>query len=263
MAGPSPAELQQAVDQFPAPPDTEQFAEADALLNGTYTMIADSWYDTLQEYVEAYKSGTCLREDVLEHIESIPSFYLSDGAAPLRERKRQLIDAAEKTEVVTAVSQWYHQVRSLLADTPRDLTRFERMLHDFGYALAHVLFLGARTPEAVARRLRIAYQVVGVQIDETVRDGEAERTRFTCPYRDIAAEQRGDRWVCHEKLDRVDDGYVTYLGERGIDYQRPRACDNATQCHSTVARESPERKWPHMPPETVAAAMDIETPLLP
>jgi hypothetical protein len=262
MAGPSPAELQRAVNQFPAPPDTERFAEADALLNGTYSAIADAWYDTLTEYVEAYEAGTCLRENVLEHVESIPSFHLSDGAAPLRERKERLVHAAEKSEAVAAVSQWYHRVRSLLEDTPQELTFFERMLHDFGYALAHGLFLGARTPEAVARRLRVAYQAVGVRIDETMRDGGAERTRFTCPYRDIRSEQCGDRWVCHEKLDRVDDGYVTYLGERGIDYQRPRACNNATQCHSTVARESPERKWPHMPPATVATTMDIETPLL-
>lgn len=118
-----------------------------------------------------------------------------------------------------------------------------KLLHAFGYAVAHVLFLGARTPRAVARRLRLAYRLVGVRIVETPRVDGAERTVFLCPYRDLAATRFGKRWLCHDVLDRVDDGYVTFLRRhRSIDYQRPRgcaslpSCDDAEYCYSEVSR---------------------------
>jgi len=79
----------------------------------------------------------------------------------------------------------------------------------------------------VVRRLRLAYRSVGVSIDDTASEAGAERTTFTCPYRDVGARIYGEKWVCHEKLDRVDDGYVTYLAKRGIDYQRPPGCDGS------------------------------------
>ena len=113
------------------------------------------------------------------------------------------------------------------------------LLHGFGYLAAHVLFLGTRSPEAVVRRLRWAYRVVGVDIT-------AERTIFLCPYRSLGAARFGRKWVCHDILDRVDDGYVSYLRRhRAIDYQRPRDCaelpycaDDAEHCFSEVSRRS-------------------------
>lgn len=114
-----------------------------------------------------------------------------------------------------------------------------RLLHGLGYLLAHPLFLGADTPAAVARRLRIAYRLVGVRIVETPQVDDVERTVFLCPYRNLAAERYGRTWLCHDVLDRVDDGYVTYLRRRkGIEYRRPRSCAEAAcddeYCYSEV-----------------------------
>lgn len=117
-----------------------------------------------------------------------------------------------------------------------------RLLYWFGYLAAHVLFLDAATPDSVVRRLRIAYRLVGVRIVETpVVDG-VERTVFLCPYRNLAASWLGEKWLCHDVLDRVDDGYVTYLRRhRDIDYRRPRGCaelpycDESDYCYSEVS----------------------------
>ena len=107
-------------------------------------------------------------------------------------------------------------------------------LHAFGYAIAHVLFLGAETPASVARRLRIAYRLVGVRIVETPRVDDAERTIFLCPYRNLAATRYGEKWLCHDVLDRVDDGYVTYLRRhREVDYQRPTSCTELAYCEDS------------------------------
>lgn len=118
-----------------------------------------------------------------------------------------------------------------------------KLLHAFGYLVAHVLFLGARTPRAVARRLRLAYRLVGVRIVETPRVDGVERTIFLCPYRDLAAGRFGRGWLCHDVLDRVDDGYVTFLRRyRDVDYERPRSCealaycDDSEYCYSEVSR---------------------------
>ena len=106
-----------------------------------------------------------------------------------------------------------------------------RLLHDLGYVLAYVLFLGANTPESVVTRLRIAYRLVGVRIVETPQVDSVERTIFLCPYRNLGATWFGKKWVCHDILDRVDDGYVTYLRRhKGIDYQRPRGCTDLAYC---------------------------------
>jgi hypothetical protein len=106
-----------------------------------------------------------------------------------------------------------------------------RLLHDIGYVIAHVLFLGARTPTQVVGRLRIAYRLVGVRIVETPRVDAVERTVFLCPYRDLGTTWADQKWVCHDILDRVDDGYVTYLRRhRAIDYQRPRSCADLSYC---------------------------------
>ncbi len=109
-----------------------------------------------------------------------------------------------------------------------------RLLHDIGYAIAFVLFAGVDTPPAVARRLRFAYRLVGVRIVETPRVDSVERTIFLCPYRNLGASRFGEKWVCHDILDRVDDGYVTYLRRHeGIDYQRPRGCADLTYCEAS------------------------------
>lgn len=118
------------------------------------------------------------------------------------------------------------------------------LLHAFGYAVAHVLFVRAYTPEAVVRRLRLAYRIVGVRIVETpVVDGR-RRTVFLCPYRNLAAGRVGEKWLCHDVLDRVDDGYVTFLRRhRDIDYRRPTSCgelaycEDSEHCFSEVSRQ--------------------------
>lgn len=119
----------------------------------------------------------------------------------------------------------------------------EKLLHGFGYVIAHVLFLGSRTPESIVRRLRFAYRLVGVEIVETPRVDGVERTIFLCPYRNLAANRFGRKWLCHEKLDRVDDGYVTFLRRhRDVHYVRPqcctelRYCDDSEYCYSEVSR---------------------------
>lgn len=111
----------------------------------------------------------------------------------------------------------------------------ERALHAIGYAIAHVLFIRARTPQAVVRRLRLAYRLAGVRITDTSHGDGVERTIFRCPYRNLLADRYGKRWVCHQKLDRVDDGYVTYLrNHRDIEYRRPRSCPCSERCFSEV-----------------------------
>lgn len=120
----------------------------------------------------------------------------------------------------------------------------ERVLHWIGYVLAHVLFLGARSPQAVVRRLRIAYRLVGVKIVDTPEVDGAERTIFLCPYRTLGANRFGSKWLCHQKLDRVDDGYVTFLRRhRDIHYVRPQCCtdlaycERSEHCYSEVSRQ--------------------------
>jgi hypothetical protein len=252
MAGPTPERLLRTVERFPTPPETDRVAEVDDLLGGTYSRMTESWYPELQRRAEAYAAGDCLREEVLEHVEAVPSFRLTDGAAPLPDRREALVTAGASVTEIAAVSEWYHQLRGLVSDNPAELSLLERVLHDFGYAAAHVLFIGASSPAQVVRRLRLAYQSVGVRIDETDSGDSGERTTFTCPYRNVAAGRYGNRWACHEKLDRVDDGYVTYLAERGVDYQRPRACARSPQCYSTVTWNNADQWWPKTPPGAVA-----------
>jgi hypothetical protein len=110
-----------------------------------------------------------------------------------------------------------------------------RLLHGAGYAIAHALFIGANTPASVVRRLRIAYRLVGVRIVETPQVDSRERTIFLCPYRNLASTRFGRQWFCHDVLDRVDDGYVTYLRRhKGIDYQRPRGCADLDYCETSA-----------------------------
>jgi hypothetical protein len=110
-----------------------------------------------------------------------------------------------------------------------------RALHAIGYVLAHALFLGAHTPREVVRRLRLAYRLVGVRIVETPRVEGVERTVFLCPYRNLGAGRFGEKWVCHDVLDRVDDGYVTYLARhRDVDYRRPTSCAELPQCEESA-----------------------------
>lgn len=264
MAKPDPTELVRLVDAFPgATPDetaadgsatvTDSIARVDDRLDGAYTAVTQEWYPELRRRVAAHANGDCLRERVTKHVEAVPSFRLSDGPTPLAERREALAAAAALRDDVRAIAAWYGALRSRLEGDLASLTRVERLLHGFGYALAHGLFLGASSPAAVVRRLRLAYRIVGVQIEETTSRDGIEETEFTCPYRDVAAGRYGKRWLCHEKLDRVDDGYVSYLAERGIAYQRPRGCPGSERCRSTVARDGPERWWPKTSPAAVSA----------
>lgn len=112
-----------------------------------------------------------------------------------------------------------------------DMRPLERVLHWFGFAFAHLLFLRAHSVDAVVRRLRLAYRLVGVRIVETETRDDTERTVFLCPYRNVGASRWGRKWLCHEKLDRVDDGYVTYLAaRRSITYLRPQGCESCADC---------------------------------
>lgn len=258
MAGPDPDELRRVVSRFPSASDgndSDRYDQVDDLLDGTYRNMLTKWYPELRDVTELYAAGDCLREDVLEHVEAVPSFRLSDGAAPLPGRRRALVEAASRLDAVQETAEWYATLRSLVDDDPTELTRLERFLHDFGYALAHGLFIGASSPEGVVRRLRLAYRSVGVDIDDTENEAGTERTTFTCPYRNVGAGLCGEKWICHEKLDRVDDGYVTYLAERGIDYQRPRSCAETAQCYSTVARDGPELWWPKTAPAALGGSL--------
>lgn len=255
MLGPDPEALTRQVAAFPRPPDEPRFERADALLDGAYGELSTSWYPRLRRLADEYAAGDVLREDVLAHAESIPRFSLGPAENTDEDRTAALREATTLVEEVRAVAAWYDDLLALLDPSPPALSLDERLLHGFGYALAYGLFLGARTPEQVVRRLRVAYRSVGVRIDAAETDDDVERTTFTCPYRNVAAGRCGERRVCHEKLDRVDDGYVTYLAERGIDYQRPRGC-GGEQCFSEVRRESAERWWPATSPAALDGAGD-------
>ena len=109
------------------------------------------------------------------------------------------------------------------------------LLHGLGYLASFVLFFGANSRKAVVNRLRWAYRRVGVKIADTESTDGIERTVFRCPYRDVGADRYGTHRVCHDVLDRVDDGYVTYLARhRGIEYERPRRCTGSDCCYSEV-----------------------------
>jgi len=110
------------------------------------------------------------------------------------------------------------------------------LLHGFGYVASVVLFLLASSPVAVVGRLRWAYRTVGVTVVDVESVDGTERTVFRCPYRDVGASRYGQRRVCHDVLDRVDDGYVTFLARhRGLAYDRPRPCAGGECCYSEVA----------------------------
>ncbi|MFB6096751.1 MAG: hypothetical protein ABEJ74_05130 [Haloferacaceae archaeon] len=109
------------------------------------------------------------------------------------------------------------------------------LLYGFGYAAAHVLFVGVDSREDVKERLRWAYRTVGVDVRARESVEGVERTVFRCPYRNLGADTFGQRRVCHDVLDRVDDGYVTYLARhRDLEYDRPRPCAGGECCYSEV-----------------------------
>lgn len=111
----------------------------------------------------------------------------------------------------------------------------EWLLHQFGYWFAHILFFRAYSIESITNRLRIAYRLVGVNIVETSTVDGARRTIFLCPYRDIGTRWFGEKWICHRKLDRVDDGYVTFLAHhRDVVYRRPKCCSNLPYCEDSI-----------------------------
>jgi SAM-dependent methyltransferase len=110
------------------------------------------------------------------------------------------------------------------------------LLYTFGYVASFVLFFGATSRTAVVDRLRWAYRTVGVDIRDTETVDGVERTTFRCPYRNLGADRWGQRRACHDMLDLVDDGYVTWLARhRDLDYRRPRACAASQCCYSAVS----------------------------
>jgi hypothetical protein len=110
-----------------------------------------------------------------------------------------------------------------------------KLLWTFGYVAAFVLFLGAHSRKAIVGRLRWAYRTVGVDLRAVESVEGVERTVFRCPYRTVGTAWWGERRLCHEVLDRVDDGYVSYLeNHRAVDYDRPRPCAGGPCCYSEV-----------------------------
>lgn len=150
-----------------------------------------------------------------------------------------LADAVDTGDTITAAN----AAAELLFrdDEPTTLdgtlaTAVGRLLYAFGYLASFVLFFRATSPQAIVHRLRWAYRTVGVDIRDTETVDGVERTTFRCPYRGVAADRYGRRRVCHDVLDRVDDGYVSFLARhRDIDYRRPRACAASECCYSEVA----------------------------
>lgn len=115
-----------------------------------------------------------------------------------------------------------------------------RLLHMLGYMLAPVLFLKAGSPESIARRLVLAYRLVGVKVVEVRGTDLKEKLVILCPYRNLLASKYGKKGFCHNVLDYVDEGYATYLKRhRGVVYLRPRSCDgeNREYCCSEVWKE--------------------------
>lgn len=121
----------------------------------------------------------------------------------------------------------------------------ERLLWAIGYLVGFLLFFRAHSVEQVVTRLRLAYQLVGVRIVERPTIDAVERTIFLCPYRNLGANRWGRKWLCHQKLDRVDDGYVSFLARhRDIEYVRPQSCGELDSvddryCYSEVSAKVP------------------------
>ena len=166
---------------------------------------------------------------------------LDAEAAGLEERERDGLRAAVEADDA-------ERVRDVTADLVFDeddpydrldgpLARaIGGLLYAFGYVASFVLFAGASSREEVVGRLRWAYRTVGVRLQDVETVDGVERTTFRCPYRDVAAGRYGRRRVCHDVLDRVDDGYVTFLARhRGLAYDRPRPCAASACCYSEVA----------------------------
>jgi hypothetical protein len=111
----------------------------------------------------------------------------------------------------------------------------ERLLYLLGYVLAPLLFVRARDAKAVAKRLRLAYKLVGVKIIDVIATDSGERMVILCPYRNILADKYGERGFCHSKLDRVDEGYASYLRRRNIRYRVPQHWRTSEYCYSEVS----------------------------
>lgn len=110
------------------------------------------------------------------------------------------------------------------------------LLYWFGFVASFVLFFRAHSREAVVDRLRWAYRTVGVDIRDTETVDGVERTTFRCPYRTLGADRYGQRHACHDVLDRVDDGYVSFIERhREVSYDRPRPCAGGPCCYSEVS----------------------------
>jgi hypothetical protein len=143
-------------------------------------------------------------------------------------------DGATETVEVLARDLLYVDEETTELDGPL-ASLVSAVLYAFGYVASFVLFFGASSRREVVDRLRWAYRRVGVRIQDTESIEGTERTVFRCPYRNLGAARYGERRVCHDVLDRVDDGYVTALERHwGIDYDRPRRCAGSACCHSEV-----------------------------
>lgn len=148
----------------------------------------------------------------------------------------EAVAAGNTVEVKRAVEGVLFREEEAPTLTGRAATIVGTVLYWFGYVASFVLFFHAHSRESVVNRLRWAYRAVGVDVRDTETVDGVERTTFLCPYRNFGADRFGLRHACHDVLDRVDDGYVTWLERhRDIDYQRPRACAASGCCYSEVS----------------------------
>lgn len=186
-----------------------------------------------------YATYAAAREDDVEGMRAGWTDFDPERADVDGDTLDQLQDAVAAGDTVT-VQRAASQLLFRDAEPPTldgaAVTTLGTVLYWFGYVASFVLFFRAHSREAIVERLRWAYRTVGVDIQDTESLDGTERTTFRCPYRNLGANRYGRRHACHDVLDRVDDGYVTFLERhRGIDYRRPRACAASECCYSEVS----------------------------
>lgn len=185
---------------------------------------------------ELYELYVAARADDLDAVRRTWPSVESTLDDPTGDRLREAVNEEDldAIEAHTAALLFEEAESPTLDDWPARLVG--TLLHAFGYVASFVLFFRAHSRETIVSRLRWAYRTVGVDIRDTETVDGVERTVFRCPYRNLGADRWGQRRACHDVLDRVDDGYVTFLEKhRDIDYQRPRACAASECCYSEVS----------------------------
>ena len=108
-------------------------------------------------------------------------------------------------------------------------------LRAFGYLIAPFLFLGANDEETIAERLRFAYKLVGVKVIKVISQNSTEIMIFLCPYRNLSITGK-PKEICHQILDKVDEGYADFLRRKNIRYSGPKSYGKTDYCFSKVSK---------------------------